>query len=172
MISSAAVVPMWKIMPSASSITFTAMQNGAPVTGQFERFLGDIKFDPEHLNASVVQITVDMSSVSAPYDEVIKNLKTADWFDVQQFPKAIFKASHFVKLSNGAYQGDGMLTIRDKSVPVTIHFVIDELTSNKAHVKGDAILKRTQFGVGQGEWASTNLIKDDVKLDFTITADR
>lgn len=166
----AASTAHWDIVLKDSSITFTATQNGSPVGGQFKNFTGDINFDSNLLDSSNIQITVDMTSLSTSYKEVETTLKTPEWFNTKLFPKAIFKASQFTKTGDKTYQAHGTLTIRDKTVPITLNFMLDEYTQTKAHATGSTVLKRTAFGVGTGEWAKTDDVKDDVKVDFTLSA--
>lgn len=63
-------------------------------------------------------------------------------------------------------------TIRDKSVPVTLTFSAEELALNKQQVIGSTVIKRSTFGVGQGEWASTDEVKDEVTVKFKVVAVR
>ncbi|WP_269570334.1 YceI family protein [Legionella tunisiensis] len=91
-------------------------------------------------------------------------------FNVQMFPKAEFKATEFNKTGDKTYQAIGTLTIRDKSAPVTLTFTAEETSPGMALVQGSTTLKRSTFGVGQGDWASTDEIKDDVKVDFKLVA--
>src|SRR5215216_5464287 len=72
----------WQIDPVKSSLTFTATQNQAPVSGQFKKFSGDIVVDPNNLKNSHIEIVVDMNSVSTSYADLREALTTADWFDV------------------------------------------------------------------------------------------
>lgn len=168
--SSIAEVPVWKIVPKDSSITFTATQNDAPISGEFKSFTGDIQFSPNQLDASHVNVEVDLASVSTSYQTVADTLKTAPWFDVKLFPKAIFKATDFKKMEGNTYQANGTLTIRDKTLPVTLTFSLDEFSKTKAHAKGSITLKRTAFGIGSGKWKDTKEVKDDVLVNFIITA--
>ena len=165
-----ASIPAWQIVPNESSLTFTGTLNGASTSGQFKTFNGTIDFDPNKLNESHVEIMVDTGSISTSYPDIANTLKMPDWFNVKAFPQAIFKASSFVKTSDKTYQANGSLTIRDKTLPVTIIFSEQESSPNKVHVTGSTTLKRTQFGVGQGEWAETDSVKDEVKIDFNLTA--
>jgi polyisoprenoid-binding protein YceI len=168
-IVSIAAVPTWKIVPNESSLTFTAIQNGAPVTGKFTSFTGEINFDPNQLDKSKVKIIVDVGSIYDPYNQLTDTLRTPDWFNVKLFPQASFESSKFIKTADKNFQAQGTLTIRDKSLPITLMFTQEEYTPTKARVKGIATIKRTAFGVGKGQWADTKVIKDDVKIDFTIT---
>lgn len=163
-------VPSWKIVPNESSLSFTATQNDAPVTGKFTSFSGDINFDPNQIKQSHIKIVVDVGSISDAYNQLADTLKAAEWFNIKRFPQAIFQSSELVKTGDKSYQAKGMLTIRDKTLPVTLTFTQEEYSTTKARMKGEATIKRTDFGVGQGEWADTKAVKDEVHLDFTITA--
>ncbi|MBX3709721.1 MAG: YceI family protein [Gammaproteobacteria bacterium] len=162
-------VPAWEIVPNKSSLTFTGTQNNGPVSGSFKKFNGEITFDPAQLEMSNVIIKVDTSSVSAPYSDLVEVLKSADWFSVKHFPVAVFKASQFIKTGDNKYDAKGTLTIRDKTIPITVNFIVEEMTKTTARVKGSVMLKRNAFGIGQGEWASTEEIKDEVKVDFVLS---
>lgn len=165
-----AEVPAWQILPNESSITFTGIQNNSPVSGKFKKFTGEIAFDPAQLSASKVRIVIDMNSVSTSYSDFTSTLLTPDWFDVKLFPQAVFEASHFTKSAENTYEAKGTLTIRDKTVPVTLTFLVEKLSETKGRVKGSTTLKRLVFGIGQGEWESTDEVKDEVKVTFTLTA--
>lgn len=167
---SIAAVPVWKIVPNESTLTFTATQNDAPVTGQFKNFTADINFDPKQLSANNVKIVIDVSSITDPYNQLSDTLKGSDWFDAKKYPQAVFQSTIFIKTGDKTYQSKGNLTIRDKTLPVTLDFTQEEYTPTKAVIKGSTTIKRTAFGVGQGEWADTKTVKDDVQINFTITA--
>lgn len=160
----------WNIVPTGSSIKFSATQNGSPVTGQFKKFTGDINFDPAALASSNVNIVVDLNSVMTSYAEVADTLKTPDWFNVKVFPNAVFKADHFEKTGDKTYKANGTLTIRDKSLPVTLTFTLKDYSKTNAMALGSTTIQRTAFGVGQGDWAKTDSVKDDVKIDFIVLA--
>lgn len=169
---SIATVPSWQIVPNESSLSFTATQNGAPVTGKFTKFSGEINFDPHQISASNIKIIVDVGSISDPYNQLSDTLKSPDWFNVKVFPQAIFQSSHFTKTGDKTFQAKGYLTIRDKTLPVTLTFVQEEYSQSKAVMKGGTTIKRIAFGVGQGEWSDTKTVKDEVQVDFTVTGVR
>jgi polyisoprenoid-binding protein YceI len=165
-----ATAPQWTMIPGDSKLTFTATQNGAPVSGEFNSFTAAINADPVDLKSSMIDIVVDMNSITASYPELKDTLISSDWFNVKMFPKAEFKATNFKKTADNNYQAMGTLTIRDKLVPVTLTFTADLVDPKKGLVTGSTTIKRTAFGVGQGDWASTDEIKDDVTVNFKITA--
>lgn len=167
---SLAAAPAWQIVPADSSIKFTATQNGAPAVGEFKKFSGDINFDPAQLDSSKIRIVVDIASLSASYSDLVSTLETTEWFDPKLYPQAIFTSNKFTKTGPNDYKVDGTLTIRDKTIPTTLLFTLVTYTDAKAVAKGTAKIERTQFGVGQGDWAKTDEVKDDVKVDFTLSA--
>lgn len=159
-----AAPPSWKIVSKNSELSFTATQNNAPVKGRFNTFTGEINFDPEHLKGSKVNIAVDTGSISTAATDIANTLKGVDWFDVRKFPQATFTASEFKKTADKTFEAKGKLTIRDKTIPFTLSFVLDEYSPTKAHITGKADLKRSSVGVGQGEWSNDAVVKDDVKI--------
>lgn len=167
-----AFASVWQIIPEKSTLTFTAVQNGAPVSGEFRAFQGDIVFDPDHLGEGHIRVEVSMGSVMAPYQEMVDTLATADWFNVAAFPKAVFEAvpGSITKKEDNRYQAAGQLTLRDQTAPTTVIFTLEEYTPSHARVKGEVVLPRTQFGVGQGEWANIDVVKDEVQVTFDIDA--
>ena len=167
-----AAAPQWMMIPAESKLGFTATQNGAPVTGEFTSFTADILVNPADLTVGNIEIVIDTGALSATYADLKATLVTADWFDTKEFPKATFKANQFKQTGKNTYEAAGTLTIRDKSAPVTLIFSVEEITPNKRIVTGSTVIKRSTFGVGQGEWASTEEIKDEVTVNFKVAATR
>ena len=165
-----AAPPQWIIVPSESQLTFTGIQNGAPVSGEFKSFSGEIFFDLNDLSTGSIDIIVDINSLSASYADLKETLLTPDWFNPKLFPKAEFKAMQFKQTVKNTYEATGTLTIRDKSAPVTLTFSAQELAPNKQQVTGNTVIKRSAFGVGQGEWASTDEVQDEVTVKFKVVA--
>lgn len=162
------IPPQWKINPEQSECTFTATQNNAPIKGQFKDIKGEITFAPEKLAESYAKILINMNSASTSYKELSDILKTADWFDVKLFPEAVFKSNRFTKKGEKEYQVDGTLSIRDKTMSVSLPFIIDNYSKDKLQVHGSTTIKRSDFGVGQGDWSSTDEVKNDVKIDYKL----
>lgn len=165
-----AAVQKWDILKEKSTITFTATQNNSPVSGEFKTFSGEINFDVNQLSLSNVSIVIDMNSVTTSYPDIANTLKTQEWFDVKTYAKATFKATSFNKLDENSYQAKGILTLRDKSSTLIFPFELKQITPTTTEAKGEVTLQRSTFGIGRGEWVSTNNVKDEVKLNFTLTA--
>lgn len=153
-----------------TSVKFTAIENAAPVTGEFKDYDAKIAFSPDNLAKSSAVITIKMDSISASYDEMVSSLKEADWFDVKTYPAAKFEVKNFKKLEGNNYEADGNLTIRDKTQPVVLKFNLKEFDAKHAVINGSTTISRNAFGVGQGEWKDTKSVKDEVKIDIHLEA--
>lgn len=167
-----AQVPAWKMVPARSSLTFVGTQNGAPVKGEFKQFTSDIHFDLNNLKESKVKVVVEMSSLATSYQDLTTTLKASDWFNMTAFPQAVFESTEIIKTGDNQYQAKGNLTIRDTTIPVVLNFTATQPTEKSGIVTGYTAIKRTAFGVGRGEWASVDEVKDDVRVDFVVSATR
>ena len=167
-----AAAPSWVVETNTSKLNFTATQNNAPVSGEFTSFKSEIKFAPEELDSSQVHIVIATDSITTSYKTLQDTLKTADWFNVKQFPQAEFIAQSFTKTGSNTYTANGKLTLKGKTQPVVLNFTLQEYSPTHAVVKGQTQINRRDFDIGQGEWASTAQIKDQVQIAFVIVADK
>ena len=128
-------------------------------------------FSPEALDKSKVSVSIDLASAVSGDSQRDESLKGADWFDVASHAKATFTATKFEKTGADRYVAHGRLTLRGVSKPLRLPFRL-QIEGDKARVSGVTSLDRTAFGVGQGEWTSTDQIPADVKVSVNLTAKR
>ena len=160
----------WTVRPGAT-LTFTATWSGSPIEGRFERWTADILFSPEALDRSKLTVGVDMASAVTGDAQRDESLPSGDFFDTAEHPKATFTASKFRKTGEGKYVADGTLDLRGVKKPLSLPFTL-KIDGDTATARGVTTLDRTVFGVGQGEWASTDQIAAGVKVSFSLTAKR
>lgn len=160
----------WAVQPG-STLSFTASWSGQPVTGRFERWLADLRFSPDALDRSKVTVTIDVGSINTGDQQRDAVLPSADWFDAAAHPKAVFTATRFEKTGADRYVAHGTLQLRGVSKPQDLTFRL-KITGDKAEVSGVTTLDRTSFGIGQGEWSSTDQIPAKVTVNVALTAKR
>ncbi len=153
-----------------SSLAFSSSWSGQPVNGQFAAWTADIRFDPNALDRSSITVTVDPASISTGDPQKDATLPTDDWFDTSKFPKAVYTANHFQKQGD-VFIADGILTLKGAAKPVQLRFTL-RIDGDKALVHGQAVVDRTAFGVGQGDYAATDQIPAGVTLNFNFSAHR
>lgn len=165
-----AEIPRLVIDHTNSTLTFTATVNDAPSSGSFKTFDADIRFDPKALDQSSAKVTVELQSIESAYEEVAKQLKTIPWFNIQQFPQATFVSNKFVSQGGNHYVVHGTLTLKGVALPVAAKFTLVRFDDQGAEIKGSSVVKRLMFGIGQGEWQDTSAVKNDVLVEFHVTA--
>lgn len=158
----------WTLQPQASKLSFIAKQAGADFEAVFEKFTADVKFDPKDLAGSRFDVTIDMSSVNSKDAERDSELKTPALFDTKKYPTARYVTEKFTDKGGGKYSATGKLTIRNVTRATPIEFTYAE-KSNTATITGSSAIKRLDFGVGQGEWADTSSVPNDVRVRFVLS---
>ncbi len=169
--AAAAPAPVWTVDPAASQVGFASSFTGQAFSGRFTRWTAQIRFDPKNLAGSSVTATIDTGSAVTGDKDRDSSLPSADFFDVAKFPKATFTASQFKDLGGGRYQAIGQLSIRGVAKPLTLPFTL-AITGAQAKMAGAAPINRLAFGVGQGQWQSTEAIPAAVNVTVSITAHR
>ena len=97
------------------------------------------------------------------------NIVGTEWFDAIQYPTAHFVTTRFEKGEGDKYVAVGDLTIRGQTMPLIIPFTLD-IENATAHMKGEVTLDRTNFGIGQGQWADESAVGHDVKVLIDLKA--
>jgi polyisoprenoid-binding protein YceI len=167
----AAPAPAWSINKAKSRLTFAAAMNGQAINGAFRRFDARIQFDPANLAGSSVVAVIDTGSATTNDPSRDQSLPSADWFNVKAFPQAEFKSSQFKLVGPGRYIAQGNLTIRGVSRPVALPFQL-AIKDKLAVMRGSLTIDRRSFGVGQGQFAGTEAVAANVRVDVTIEATR
>jgi polyisoprenoid-binding protein YceI len=159
-------VPRYVQTAAGSSLAFEFNQAGAQSTGNFKRFATELAYDEKNLAASTLKVTVQIGSLDTQDQERDIALKDADLFDAARFPTATYAARSLDKTPSGIV-AMGKLTLRgvtrDLRLPIGIRS-----TPQGLELSGEATIKRLEYGVGQGEWASTEWVGDDVKLTYKV----
>ncbi len=166
LICPAAMADVRQADQSAGTLSFSAMQAGAKFTGSFKRFQVKLDFDPANPAKGSLDVTVETPSIDTQDAERDEILKSPDFFWIEKHPQAQFHATHIERAGSG-WRASGELTIRGVKKPVPVQFTLAPAGA-VAVMKGSASLKRLAFGLGQGDWASTEWIGDDVEVRFEL----
>jgi polyisoprenoid-binding protein YceI len=161
------VAAQQKLLPAQSSIAFEIKQMGVPVQGHFKKFDAQINFDATKLAASKVTFTVDIASATLGAPEMDSELPKATWFNTAKFPQAQFTSSAFKPLGGGKYEVTGKLAIKGQSRDVTVPLAMTQAGATTT-ASGLLPIKRLAFRIGEGDWADTSMVADDVQVRFTL----
>ena len=161
----------WLLDKTHSQLEFSGTQTGSGFTGTFSRYEAHIDFDPAQPQTGHIDLTIDLGSARTGDTQRDTALPGKDWFDIASFPKAHFVSTAIRRTGANTYQADGSLTLRNVSRPVRLDFMLS-VDGQTAHAKGHADLMRTEFGVGQGPWASGQWVGLPVVVTFDFMARR
>jgi polyisoprenoid-binding protein YceI len=152
--------------PAASRLGFTGVQEGAEFKGSFRKFTAAVDFAPDSLASARFDVQIDLNSLDTMDKDRDKTMRGPDIFDIAHYPTAHYVTRSFTKTAAG-YSAVGALTLRGvtKDVPIDFQFVS---AAGQSKIEGTAKLKRLDFGVGQGDYKSTEEVKDEVKVAFSL----
>jgi len=157
-----------KLLPAQSELGFVAKQMGVPLTGHFKKFDAQVAFDASKLATSKVAFTVDMGSATLGSAEMDSELPKAPWFNAPKFPQATFTSATFKALGGGKYEVAGKLSIKGQTQDVTVPLTMAQ-TGPTTVATGVLPIKRLAFKIGDGDWADTSMVADEVQVKFKLS---
>ena len=160
---------VWQVNAKKSRLGFMTSWSGEQVLGEFGDWQADIVFAEHALEKSHIEVKVNLAKVSTGDSQRDEALPTADWFNADQYPQAVFKSNKIISKGTQRYQAQGTLSLKNVTQKVNLDFVLN-VKDKLAKAQGTAQLDRTVFGVGQGEWAATDSIPAAVKVQFKLEA--
>jgi len=160
----------WVVVKTDSHVKFTASQQNTEFTGEFSTFDAVISFKEDAVEQASVTATIHLASVSAGDKERDGALPGKEWFDVKNFPKAVFQSDDFVKLDGNSYEARGTLMMKGKSQPLTLPFTLD-IDDARAKMAGSVTIDRTLWEVGTGAWSTDEWASTKVVVDVKIVAE-
>lgn len=154
------------VQAPGSALTFAGSYQGEVFTGRFPGFATKFSFDPAQLAASKLDVTIPLATASTGNSDYDGEMRGSAFFHSAKFPQARYTATRFRALGGNRYAADGTLSLRGVSKPVTLTFTW--APGAKPVLTGKAVVKRLDFGVGEGDWADTGLIPNDIAVGTKV----
>jgi polyisoprenoid-binding protein YceI len=111
----------WIIDPDHSVAAFSIRHMMiARVRGQFNKVEGVVRFDPDNISGSSVELTIDAGSVLSGIKKRDDHLMTTDFLDIEKYPAISFKSSQIKALAPGRASVTGDLTLHGVTRSITI----------------------------------------------------
>ncbi len=159
----------WTVDPEKSKLAFEVRQGSVNLTGEFTSWEVGIDFDMSSLEDAKMTAQIKTASASTGNLQIDSTLPAAEWFDVSDFPTALFEADGAVLIESNIYRVDGMLTIKGVSHPIRLDFELD-VDGDTAKVHGTAKLNRLDYKLGEG--VGTDTLGDTINVELDLTATR
>jgi polyisoprenoid-binding protein YceI len=168
----------WAVDVSHSAIDFSVKHMMiAKVKGSFHNFAAQISADVSDLTTADISLEIDLSSVDTRNADRDAHLRAADFFDIEKYPKLLFKATKIVKTGEGEYDVTGDVTLHGVTHPETFEVTYegsgkDPWGNEKAGFSAKGSLKRSSYGLTYNAALETGgvLIGDEVKITIELEA--
>lgn len=167
----------WVIDPAHTRLGFSSRHAMVSrIRGAFNTVEGKVVVDSEDLSKTEVSITIDVDSVDTRTPDRDAHLRSADFFDVENYPTITFKSTGVDEVEEGSYIVNGDLTIRDITRPVSVPLELlgvdrDQTGALRAGFEGKRRIDRKDWGV---TWNTTLdsgglLVSDKITLEFELS---
>lgn len=111
----------WALDPTHSEIAFKVKHMMfTNVSGRFDSFEATAETEGDDFETARIRFSGKTSSINTGSDDRDKHLRSADFFDADQFPEITFEANGFTKKSGDQYSLTGDLTLHGVTKPVTL----------------------------------------------------
>jgi len=148
-----------------TKLTFVGKKPDGKHEGGFKKLAGSATVVDGDLTKLKLEVDIDTDSIFSDDEKLTTHLKSADFFDVKNSPKATFKVTK-VEKADKMYTVTGDLTMLGKtksvSFPATITTTDDALSVSTTGF----LIDRTQWGMTYGK----GKIEDKVELTIKVTA--
>ncbi len=161
------------ISPENSKVEFTGSKVTGKHDGGFKAFTGTIDLVNNKPEESKVSVDIDTNSIFSDDEKLTGHLKSADFFEVEKYPKATFVST---KIAPDTAQGAGVYTVtgdfdlhgQKKSITFPA-----KITMSDAEVAVDTefSINRKDFGIVYAG-KTDDLIRDDVVIRLNLKSPR
>jgi polyisoprenoid-binding protein YceI len=167
----------WRIDTLHSSAQFSVKHLMiSTVRGQFGGVKGTVLYDPKNPAASVIEATIDCTTLNTGEPKRDNDLKGAEFFDVKRYPLMTFKSKSVEVNGPGKLRVTGDLTINATTRPVVLDFdgptgpVKDPQGREKLGASGITKISRKDFGILYNPVMETGgvAVSDEVSIALEV----
>jgi polyisoprenoid-binding protein YceI len=111
----------WAFDPYHTQVEFSARHLGMmTVRGTFLDVTANGFIDPNHPEASTVDVTIETASIRTHNPQRDNDLRTSNFLEVDKYPTFTFKSTKIEQTGADTYRMTGDLTIKGTTRPVTL----------------------------------------------------
>jgi polyisoprenoid-binding protein YceI len=170
----------WTIDQAHSDIHFSVRHLVvSKVRGRFTKVRGALDIDDKDMTRSVVEVTIDASSIDTGTPERDTHLRSADFFDVEQFPELRFRSARIERLDETLYRVFGQLTLHGVTREMSLDVEYggrakDPWGNERVGFVAKTSLDRKDFGLGWNQVLEAGgvLVGDRVEIELDVQAVR
>jgi polyisoprenoid-binding protein YceI len=161
-----------------SDVSFQIRHFLSKVRGRFTDFDGTIVADRAKPEASSVEFTVKATSIDTDNENRDKDLRSANFFEVEKFPDITFKSTKVVARGQDRYDVTGNLTMhgvtKEITLPVAFLGTVNTGRGEKAGFETSITLNRKDYGIVWNRVLDSGgtTLGDDVLVSINVEANK
>lgn len=168
----AAARTTWKIDPAHSQIEFAVRHMMiTTVKGRFSGVEGTVAIDEADPSNSTVEVRIDAATIDTRDAQRDTHLRSADFFDVAQFPHVTFTSKRIADRGGNAFKLVGDLTIHGVTREVILDVIEegrgkDPWGGERAGFSASTKINRKDYGLHWNQTLETGglLVGEEVKI--------
>ena len=166
----------WNIDASHSNATFSVRHLMITnVRGEFQKVSGTVTYDPAKPEATKVEATLEVASISTRDANRDTHLKSGDFFDAETFPHITFSGTSFRKGDKGN-ELLGKLTIKDVTRDIVLQLdgptaeQKDPWGNNRLGASASTKIKRSDYGITWNTALETGgvVVGDEITIHLDV----
>jgi polyisoprenoid-binding protein YceI len=166
----------WAIDPSHSKISFKVKHLMiSNVLGNFKEFEGQVTTTGNDFSTAVIAASLNSASIDTEITDRDNHLKSADFFDVANYPKITFEGGSLRDLGDDMYELTGNLVIKGVSKQVVLSvehggLMTDPWGNTKAGFSISGKINRKDWGLNWNAALEAGgvLVGEEVKINCDV----
>jgi polyisoprenoid-binding protein YceI len=164
----------WKIDTAHSEVNFKVKHMlVSTVRGNFDKFDATIETSKEDFSDAKIKFEADANTINTNNEQRDNHLKSADFFDAENYPKMTFESTSVKAISDHEMKVDGKLTLRGVTKDITLNVIYNGIVSGFGDVKiagFEITTKLNRFDYGL-QWnalteAGGVVVSNEVKIEI------
>lgn len=171
-----AAATVWTVDAAHSHVAFSVRHLMiSTVRGRFAEVSGRIAIDDGEPAKSEVEVTINAASIDTREAQRDAHLRSADFFDAEQFPTLTFRSTRVSGATDGDFTVAGDLTIRGTTREVVLDVTSegrgkDPWGGERAGFSATTKIKRSEFGLVWNQLLETGgvAVGDEIKIAIEV----
>lgn len=166
----------WSVDPAHSHVEFAVKHLMiSTVKGRFGVVRGTVRSDDADPAKGQAEIEIDADSIDTREAQRDAHLRSADFFNVEKFPKLTFRSTRIADVSGDRFKLIGDLTIHGVTREVTLDVTSegrgkDPWGGERAGFSATTRIKRSDFGLTWNQALETGgfVVGDEIKVSLDV----
>jgi len=167
----------WQFDPLHTQVEFSAKHLGMmTVRGNFPELTTTGYIDPDHPEASSVEVIIQTASIRTHNAQRDNDLRSSNLLEVDKYPTMTFKSTRIEQTGHDRYSMTGNLTLKGNTRPVTLKVVKygefnNPMMGHRIGYSAEGKINRRDFGITfdmmlDGKWVVSNEIDIFIEGEF------